>query len=60
MINKANNILITGAAGYIGSHVVEKLVKTKSKIIAIEPRTNPSVWAPEFRKSNLAGEALKK
>ena len=36
MINKANNILITGAAGYIGSHVVEKLVKTKSKIIAID------------------------
>lgn len=36
MINKANKILITGAAGYIGSHVVEQLVKTKSKIIAID------------------------
>ena len=36
MINKANKILITGAAGYIGSHVVEQLVKTKSKIIAVD------------------------
>ena len=36
MINKANKILITGAAGYIGSHIVEQLVKTKSKIIAVD------------------------
>ena len=36
MINKANKILVTGGAGYIGSHVIEKLVKTKSKIVAID------------------------
>ncbi len=31
-----NNILITGGAGYIGSHIVERLVKTKAKIIIID------------------------
>ena len=31
-----NNILITGGAGYIGSHIVEQLVKTKAKIIIID------------------------
>ena len=36
MINKVNKILITGGAGYIGSHVAEKLVKTKCKIVIID------------------------
>ena len=27
------NILITGGAGYIGSHVTETLIKNKKKII---------------------------
>ena len=31
-----NNILVTGGAGYIGSHVVEQLVKTKARIIIID------------------------
>ena len=31
-----NNILVTGGAGYIGSHIVEQLVKTKAKIIIID------------------------
>ena len=35
MINKVNKILITGGAGYIGSHVAEKLVKTKCKIVIV-------------------------
>ena len=30
---KKSNILITGGAGYIGSHIAEKLEKTKSKVI---------------------------
>ena len=30
------NILITGGAGYIGSHIVEQLVKTKSNIIILD------------------------
>tara|TARA_A100001015_G_scaffold177339_1_gene197215 strand:+ start:854 stop:1834 length:981 start_codon:yes stop_codon:yes gene_type:complete len=31
-----NSILVTGGAGYIGSHIVEELVKTKSKIIILD------------------------
>tara|TARA_Y100000590_G_scaffold451658_1_gene593420 strand:+ start:231 stop:1202 length:972 start_codon:yes stop_codon:yes gene_type:complete len=31
-----NNILVTGGAGYIGSHVVEKLEKTNSNIVIID------------------------
>ena len=30
------NILVTGGAGYIGSHVVEKLEKTNFNIIIID------------------------
>ena len=36
MINKVNKILITGGAGYIGSHVAEKLIKTKCKIVIVD------------------------
>ena len=36
MTNKANKILITGGAGYIGSSVVERLVKTKCKVIIVD------------------------
>ena len=32
----SNNILITGGAGYIGSHIVEQLVKTKANIIILD------------------------
>ena len=31
-MSKFDNILITGGAGYIGSHIVEKLVKNESNI----------------------------
>lgn len=31
-----NNILVTGGAGYIGSHIVEQLVKNKDKVILID------------------------
>ena len=31
-----NNILITGGAGYIGSHVAERLVKDKFKVFIID------------------------
>ena len=35
-MNKFDNILITGGAGYIGSHIVEKLVKTNTKIFILD------------------------
>jgi UDP-glucose 4-epimerase len=35
-VNKTNNILITGGAGYIGSHIVERLVKTKANIVILD------------------------
>jgi UDP-glucose 4-epimerase len=31
-----NNILITGGAGYIGSHVTEQLIKNKEKVIILD------------------------
>ena len=36
---KPQNILITGGAGYIGSHIVEKLVKTNANIFIIDNLT---------------------
>ena len=37
MINLANkNILITGGAGYIGSHITEKLIQQKFSVIIID------------------------
>tara|TARA_B100000795_G_C22780346_1_gene431972 strand:- start:695 stop:1690 length:996 start_codon:yes stop_codon:yes gene_type:complete len=36
MINKDNNILITGGAGYIGSHIVEELVKQKNNVFILD------------------------
>ena len=36
MNTKVSNILITGGAGYIGSHVAERLVKIKSNIIILD------------------------
>ena len=35
-MKKINNILVTGGAGYIGSHVVERLIKIKSKIVILD------------------------
>tara|TARA_Y100000816_G_scaffold127403_1_gene89690 strand:- start:1697 stop:2698 length:1002 start_codon:yes stop_codon:yes gene_type:complete len=31
-----SSILVTGGAGYIGSHIIEELVKTKSKIVILD------------------------
>ena len=36
MKKKIKNILVTGGAGYIGSHIVEQLIKTKAKVFIID------------------------
>ena len=36
MTKSINNILVTGGAGYIGSHIVENLVKTNSRVIILD------------------------
>ena len=32
----SNNILVTGGAGYIGSHIVEQLIKDKETVIILD------------------------
>jgi len=36
LIYKMKNILVTGGAGYIGSHIVELLVKNKNKVFIVD------------------------
>ncbi len=36
MKKRVNHILVTGGAGYIGSHIVELLVKSKNKVIILD------------------------
>ena len=36
MSNSNNSILVTGGAGYIGSHVVEKLINDKENVIILD------------------------
>ena len=36
MVKLIDNILVTGGAGYIGSHIVEKLVKTNKNIFILD------------------------
>ena len=36
MFKSRNNILVTGGAGYIGSHIVEQLIKDKETVIILD------------------------
>ena len=36
MSQTSKNILVTGGAGYIGSHIVEQLIKNKEKVIILD------------------------
>ncbi|MEP6626333.1 MAG: SDR family NAD(P)-dependent oxidoreductase [Ginsengibacter sp.] len=46
------NILVTGAAGFIGSHVCEQLVKVGNLVIGVD--NFDSFYAVEIKESNLA------
>ena len=35
-MNKYKNILVTGGAGFIGSHLVEKLIKHKFEVMSVD------------------------
>jgi UDP-glucose 4-epimerase len=36
MPQSSKNILVTGGAGYIGSHIVEQLIKNKANVIILD------------------------
>lgn len=45
-------ILITGVAGFIGSHLAEKLLEQKYRVIGIDSFTN--FYSKNIKKNNLA------
>ena len=49
-------ILITGGAGFIGSHLVEKLLLQKKKIVVIDNFNN--FYSPAYKRENIA-QAIK-
>ena len=49
----SDRVLVTGAAGFIGSHVTERLLQEGSRVIAVD-NFDP-FYDPEAKRSNLAG-----
>lgn len=47
------NILVTGGAGFIGSHLCEKLIDSGSKIICVDNFDN--FYNPAIKENNLSG-----
>ena len=45
------NILVTGGAGFIGSHVCEELLKTKNKVICVDNFND--YYNPSIKKNNI-------
>ena len=45
------SILITGGAGYIGSHIVERLIKNKIKVIGISRNNNKNLIKSKYFQS---------
>ena len=64
-----NNILVTGGAGYIGSHIVELLIKKKYKVFIIDDLSNgykrllhnkAKFYKVNINKYNLVRKIIKK
>lgn len=52
------NILVTGAAGFIGSHVSERLLSMGERVVAVDNISGSSI--PESRRKNIAQCLLNK
>ncbi len=53
IVKNKKSILVTGGAGFIGSHLVEKLLAEKSWRVSIIDDFN-DFYAPELKKANIA------
>jgi nucleoside-diphosphate-sugar epimerase len=45
--------LVTGAAGFIGSHVVERLLRSGAKVIAIDNLDENGPYPVEWKEANV-------
>ena len=45
-------ILVTGSAGFIGSHLVDSLIEAGNKVIAIDNFCN--FYSPEIKRANCS------
>ena len=52
-MNDKKNILVTGGAGFIGSHLVEKLLAEKTWRVSVVDDFN-DFYAPELKRANVA------
>ncbi len=51
-------ILVTGGAGYIGSHTVKELVRTKHKVVVYDNLSKGHKWAVDKKADLVVGDLL--
>ncbi len=49
---KGKNTLVTGGAGFIGSHLVEKLIDLKAKVLVIDVKIDPKSYFKQNKLEN--------